>query len=222
MCGRFAAAYDRERLAERFGAQIDAGLPGPSWNVAPTQTVALAAQDGRGIRHLAPAYWTFVPSWSHSLKLDYPTHNARIESALDKRTFADAARRQRALIPATGYYEWDGGHRPHYFHGDDVLLLAGLYNWWRADDRSPWLLTCTILTREAVGAAAQVHDRMPVLVGDDLIDDWLSPQADAVRLLPEASDRGAELSQHLASHTVRRLKGDGPQLIEPDEFTLNI
>lgn len=222
MCGRFTAALDYGQLAQLLNARIEPGLPSPSWNIAPTQTIALIAQDERGIHHLTPAYWTLIPSWATSLKLDYPTHNARIETALRKRTFSEAARSHRAIIPASGYYEWDRHKQPHYFHDatQPTLFLASLYNWWRADDRSPWLLTCTILTRQAVGDIAEVHDRMPVLISDDLIDAWLDPASDAEHVMDEANRQGVELSDRLSSHTVASLRGDGPQLIEPDEFML--
>lgn len=224
MCGRFTVAIDFSQLALDLDAELEPGLPAPSWNIAPTQTIAIAAQDDRGTRHIAPAYWSFIPSWADSKKLAYPTHNARIETALDKRTFSEAAHSHRAIIPATGYYEWDQHKTPHYFHDTErpILFLAGLYNWWRPNEQSPWLLTCTILTRQATGGAAEVHNRMPVLIGNDLVDPWLGPASEARSLMNEASAKGARLSDRLSSHTVAKLRGDGPQLIEPDEFALNI
>lgn len=73
-----------------------------------------------------------VPSESLEARTDDST--ARVETALRKRTFGEAAHSHRAIIPASGYYEWDRRKQPHYFHDDErpTLLLAGLYNWWRA------------------------------------------------------------------------------------------
>ena len=35
------------------------------------------------------------------------------------------------------------------------------------------LLTCTVITTDAVGAFADVHDRMPLVLGEDDWDRWL-------------------------------------------------
>ncbi|RBP99877.1 SOS response-associated peptidase [Bifidobacterium xylocopae] len=216
MCGRFAADLDYEQLCRTFAAAPGPQLPRPSWNIAPGQPIALIAQDGQGRRHLNAALWNLLPPWAASPKLDYPTHNARIESALDKRTYAEAARSHRALIPASGYYEWTRTHEPYYFRppGDEPLLIGGLYSWWRPDDRSPWLLTATILTTQAQGRAAEVHDRMPVLIDQALVDDWLDTAVDGAKILPTAARQGLALSTRLHSWQVGPLKGDGPQLTE--------
>ncbi|MEK0306967.1 SOS response-associated peptidase [Bifidobacterium favimelis] len=217
MCGRFAAALDYSQLAARFHARPAQGLPAASWNISPGSQIAIIAQDARGVRHLNPATWNLVPTWSPTDRMDYPTHNARVETATDKRTYSEAARSHRAIIPATGYYEWDGDHRPFYFSSPEggPLLLAGLYSWWRADEGSAWKLTATILTTRAEGGAARVHDRMPVLLDDDLCDDWLDPQVDGGTILPRAAGAGARLSTRLSMRQVAPVKGDGPDLIEP-------
>ncbi|BDR53379.1 DUF159 family protein [Bombiscardovia nodaiensis] len=216
MCGRFAAAVDYQELAELYAATEGSGLPRASWNISPGQQIALLAQDEHGQRHLNAALWNLVPPWAPSLKLDYPTHNARVESALEKRTYGEAARSHRALIPASGYYEWTRAHEPYYFcsPNKEPLLIGGLYSWWRADERSPWVLTATILTRQAEGRAAQIHDRMPVLIDPKLVDDWLDPNVDGAQILPEAAQTGLALSAELICWQVAPLKGDGPELTE--------
>src|SRR5690606_15517766 len=84
------------------------------------------------------ARWSLVPGWSGELKLKFPTFNARSESAGVKPTFRDAVRRSRALIPASGYFEWltEGKSKtPYFVRSTDVpVMFAGLYSWWR--DRS--------------------------------------------------------------------------------------
>lgn len=216
MCGRFVASLDHHSLARRYRAQPAPGLPGPSWNIAPDATIAIIAQDDRGIRHLNPARWNLVPSWSTTDRLDYPTHNARVETALDRRTYADAARSHRALIPASGYYEWTRDHKPYYFQSPDgsPLTIAGLYSWWRKDTESPWVLTATILTMQAEGDAALVHDRMPLLITDQNVDEWLDPSRDGSQILPRAVELGREASARLVKRQVSPLKGDGPHLTE--------
>jgi putative SOS response-associated peptidase YedK len=151
MCGRFAVSWDPQNVAERFGATLSGTLPKHSWNISPTQTISILLEGNDGVRRIAPAFWSLVPPWEKSKSLKYPTFNARVESILDKPAFRDSAHTMRAIIPATGYYEWKD-RRPRYFHTEGRLLLfAGLYTWWRADEESPWELTATIVTRASTG-----------------------------------------------------------------------
>ncbi|MBG6109072.1 putative SOS response-associated peptidase YedK [Frigoribacterium sp. CG_9.8] len=63
----------------------------PSYNIAPTETIPLLLQsakgDGEVTRRLEPARWSLVPSWSKTLKLKYPTFNARAEYLASKATW---------------------------------------------------------------------------------------------------------------------------------------
>lgn len=216
MCGRFAADLDYSVLAEHYGARQAPGLPKPSWNISPGSVIALVAQDRQGHRHLHPARWNLIPSWSNSDRMAYPTHNARAESALTKRTYADSARSRRAIIPASGYYEWTRDHQPYYFQAPEspALNIAGLYSWWRSGPGQPWLLTATILTIEATPEAARVHDRMPLLITEADLDSWLDPGVEGRLILPRVRQNGRQACQGLVMHPVAPLKGDGPQLTE--------
>lgn len=216
MCGRFAASLDYPALAKRYHALLAPGLPKPSWNIFPGATVALIAEDIRGNRHLHPARWNLIPSWSSSSTLPYPTHNARVEGVLDKPTYAESAGTKRAIIPASGYYEWNREHIPYYFQTrrGEPLAIAGLYSWWRQGQNSPWILTTTILTTQAEGDPLQVHDRMPLLITEENINEWLDPTEEGGDILSRAVSIGRLASAELIQHQVAPLKGDGPQLIE--------
>ncbi|WP_104200757.1 SOS response-associated peptidase family protein [Cryobacterium sp. Y29] len=82
----------------------------PSWNIKPTETVPViihSATDGdEAVRRLESARWSLTPSWSTELKTKFPTFNARAEGITDKATWRGPIKTHRALVPATGYYEW--------------------------------------------------------------------------------------------------------------------
>ncbi|PWG66886.1 SOS response-associated peptidase [Bifidobacterium callitrichidarum] len=225
MCRCFAADLDWDTIAEQFDVEQDqtdsATLPQPSYNFQPKQTIGIVAQGENGRRHLAGAYWSLLPAWSTTKDLSYPTYNARIESACVKPTFADSAKSMRAIIPASGYYEFHG-RRPYYFHApnDATLLLAGLFSWWRAPQSqglTPWLLTATILTCKAVDGPATVHDRMPLLVPHDMAGVWLNRSVDGVALMTNIQLDGTELSRKLSFHEVPAfgLEDGGSTLTRP-------
>ena len=170
----------------------------PSYNVGPGAIVAAVRADTDGSPTLTGARWSLIPAWSGTDRLPYPTFNARIESAADRPAFRDAARMGRILVPMLGYYEWDAGHVPYWFHlpDDRPLLAAGLLSIWHG------IPTCTILTRRAEGRCARVHDRMPVIIPPGHSYPWLTRRADTHAMLRDADRLGGEAVGLLDSHPV--------------------
>jgi putative SOS response-associated peptidase YedK len=239
MCGRFVVAGATGDLVSLFDVDLPAeGLPGPSWNIAPTDPVAIildAVPKGpdagaEPVRRMEAAKWGLVPAWSKDPKSGPSAINARIESVVEKPTFKTAVQKRRALVPASGYYEWrtaDGVKTPYFisFGEGQVMAFAGLYEWWRnpaAADDAPdkWLLTTSILTQAATGELASIHDRMPVFLSPDVADDWLDPHEGAsAELLGAVSIGGIELAEeaefYAVSPAVGNVRNNGPELIEP-------
>ena len=185
MCGRYADAREEE-IVETFDVRRVLRHQEASGNVCPTQTVRIVVDDHRDqTRQLCGARWGLVPSWSHSLDAR-PLINARAETVTAKPSFRQAAQRRRAIVPASGYYEWATGpghtKTAYFLHRDDtgVLGFAGLYEWWRVPPElavsgaeDGWLCSTTIITRPATDALGAIHDRMPVVVPPDAVDAWL-------------------------------------------------
>lgn len=199
---------------------VDAPLPAPSWNIAPTQHIPLIAGTPPE-RRLAAARWSLVPPWADDLKLKFPTFNARSETAASKPTFRASVISQRCIIPFDGYYEWrrEGSENvPHFVSRSDgqPLSLAGLYSWWQSPENKAWHLTATILTSAAIGELAALHDRMPVLVHPSLLDDWLNPRLPGTQdTLDELVAAQVDLVRELQVFAVNPLRGDGPDCIAP-------
>ncbi len=100
--------------------------------------------------------------------------NARSETALEKPMFSQAMRDHRCLLPASGYYEWenlDGRKQRYAFHlPRGPLFLAGCY---RQEKDSP-VPSFVILTREAAPGFSHIHARMPVIIPQEGMTDWLT------------------------------------------------
>jgi putative SOS response-associated peptidase YedK len=195
-----------------------------SWNISPTGRLPVALTSTKtGERRLEMAHWSLVPPWSPSMKLTYPTFNARIETVAQKPTFRGPLKQQRCVIPVSGFYEWTGakGSRTPYaiFGPQSLLPLAGLYSWWRDPATTgieAWHLTTTILTQPSTGVMAPLHDRMPVFVDGANVHDWLNPDLfGGQALTDQLAHTSARFSEQLRAYEVRPLKGDGPSLIEP-------
>ncbi|MEN9955590.1 MAG: hypothetical protein RLY34_397 [Actinomycetota bacterium] len=209
MCGRFVVARAVGEIQTIFEAdEIIGDLPGISYNVAPTQPIAIIvdrafekAPDGSPLgelsREIHSARWGLVPRWAKSPTEHAPLINGRIESILEKPSFKDSVIRRRCVIPASGYYEWhvaaDGTKQPFYITAgtDGMFALAGLYEWWAdpakdAKDPSRWLLSATTLTKHTAPELAHIHDRNPVLLSPDTFEAWLDPHIEGDQGLLEA------------------------------------
>ncbi|MGV8882227.1 MAG: SOS response-associated peptidase [Rhodoglobus sp.] len=239
MCGRFVVAGASSDLVALFDVDlVGENLPGPSWNIAPTDPVAIVLDalpkgddgDAEPVRRLEAARWGLIPSWAKEPRVGVTAFNARIETASEKPHFKAAVERRRALIPANGYYEWhtvDGEKTPYFvtLPDSELMMFAGLYEWWRdpekpADSAERWVLSTTILTRDSSGELAGIHDRMPVFLAPELVESWLDPHEEGSLELLEATSEGAiEQAERMEFYPVGRevgnVRNNGPELAQP-------
>jgi putative SOS response-associated peptidase YedK len=229
MCGRFVIARERDDLAELFEIE-NLEMPGQliSYNIAPTQTVPIIVEreiDGMPSREMHAARWGLLPSFAKDLS-GPPLFNARIETALEKPSFREAAALKRCVVPASGYFEWTQGaeKRPLYIHPPEGMLgFAGIYWWWRDPAKAPtdpsrWVLTCSILTKESSPNLSEIHDRNPVMLSPDSLAAWMAPDFSTSPELLEALAResdmvAAELAFYEVSAAVGSVKNNSPELI---------
>lgn len=239
MCGRFVLATSTDDLLAEFDIQhVVHPAPEPSWNVAPTDPVALVAErrvpnappGGPLRRELRAGRWGLVPHWAKERSTGLSMINARAETLESKPAFRAAAARRRCLVPSNGYYEWTASGRtktPYFLHDahDAVLAMAGLYEVWRdpalPDDHPERLLwTVAVVTRAAPDTLGHIHDRTPVVVPPDLRADWLNCADTDAGPAPDVRDLLAAIPPpHLVPREVGRAVGNvrnnGPSLIEP-------
>jgi putative SOS response-associated peptidase YedK len=234
MCGRFVVANVGSELVGVLRVDVVGDdLPAPSFNIAPTSSAAIVLDSAKSeppTRRLESARWGLVPAWAKDPKVGARAFNARSEELEDKPMFRTALLKRRAVVPATGYYEWkttDDGKIPHYIHpaDDSPLFFAGLYEWWKNpeladDDPDRWMLSFTILTRDSIGRLGSIHDRMPLFMDPDHADAWLDPTTDNVRdVLDAAIDAAPEvaktLDDHIVAKSVGNVRNNSPELLEP-------
>jgi putative SOS response-associated peptidase YedK len=179
VCGRYSLATpDPGQIRARFptGESVEIRR---RYNVAPTDDVLAVTTDREGAPRGELLRWGLVPGWADSPKTGAKMINARVETVAEKPAFRTAFERYRCLIVADGFYEWrrtgDGPKRPFRITRDDGALFAfaGLWSIWHGPDPDETLRTCTIITRPANAAIAQLHDRMPVILDPGHEADWL-------------------------------------------------
>jgi putative SOS response-associated peptidase YedK len=236
MCGRYAASRRPEDLIEEFEIEAVAEqAPGedlieefePEYNVAPTKTapVVFAAQvdqnADRPARRLRLFTWGLVPWWAEDRGIAGRLINARAETILDKPAYRTAVLAQRCLIPADGWFEFaprpdaPRGKQAFYMTSRDgsPMVFGGLWSVWGEGDAK--LLTCSIVTREAIGALRDVHDRMPLILDPARWAAWLTGPADPDALLAAPSDAFVDAVEiRPVGPAVGDVRNDGPHLIE--------
>lgn len=237
MCGRYASTKSPARLAAEFEAVDTTGedVRLPDYNVAPTkQVVSVVTRhprdaDGtpdpdRTERSLRAMRWGLIPHWAKSKSIGSKMINARADTAGSKPAFRTSLAKRRCLLPADGWFEWRRdaeGKQPFFMHNTDgsSLALAGLWSTWRdpeADADAPPLVTCAVLTTDAVGELTTVHDRMPLLMAPDAWAAWLDPDRDDVSdlLVPPDGSLVDLLELRPVSDKVNSVRNNGPELVD--------
>lgn len=244
MCGRFAVTTDPALLAEKIQAIDETAAaagrdesttpnhPAPNFNVAPTQTVSVvvkrhAEPDDESTRRVRSMRWGLIPPWVKPTADGSPDTkgplliNARSEKVTSSPAFRASAKSKRCLVPMDGWFEWrgaKGAKTPFYMYAGDgePLFMAGLWSAWRPgkDHQAP-LLSCTIITTDAAGSLADIHDRMPLTVSEADWDRWLDPDAPADYGLLRGHGDLDRIEIREVSRLVNNIRNNGPELIEP-------
>ncbi len=206
MCGRFSFFARRADIAAAFpflllAADFDSAVP-PRYNIAPTQRTPIVRADLR----LTAAQWGFgLPH----------TFNARVESAAERPLYRRAYRERPALVPASGWFEWEptpSGKRPFYIAAADgrPILFAAL---WEMRESEPCF---SILTRSARRELRAIHHREPVVIAADDARRWLD-----ARLAPEErsaladphDEGGTRFTLREVTRAVNEIANDRPDLL---------
>ncbi len=204
----------------------------PNYNVAPTDPVlTVVARHGVpgdvATRRIRAMRWGLVPTWTKPREdgrpqtKGAPLINARAESLTTAATFRTAAQSKRCLVPMDGWYEWrkqEGAKAAFYMSVDDGtrLFAAGLWSVWKpAKDAAP-LLSCTIVTTDAVGPLQEIHDRMPLMLGTELWDRWLDPDNGLDESLLHTVGAASGIGTRQVSSLVNSVANNGPELLVPE------
>jgi putative SOS response-associated peptidase YedK len=184
MCGRFTLTASPEEVEALFGLIDLDGFP-PRYNIAPTQPILLVLagpprEPGSNMpdRQALLVRWGLIPGWAKNPK-DLPLLiNARAETAAEKAAFRAAMRHRRALVPASGFYEWrrDGVKKQPFLirpKGGGLMAFGALMETY-AEPGGSEIDTGAILTTAANAEIARIHDRMPVVIRPDDFSRWLN------------------------------------------------
>lgn len=177
MCGRFQLDSDTEPVRSLIETleQKQEGVQIKHGDIYPTDiTPVFISEDKRQIR-LKAMIWGF-PRWDNKGVI----FNARAETALEKSIFREPLLHHPALVPTTGFYEWqveEGSKKKTKYlfrePGKTLLYLAGFFKRFPVN-RQDIPERFTILTTEANPRMTAYHNRMPLLIHHEEAAAWLS------------------------------------------------
>jgi putative SOS response-associated peptidase YedK len=224
MCGR---VVQKSGLGLAIIAGTDTADPSvrqfrARYNGAPRQELLIIRRHPEtGLPIMSAARWGLI---HHSFSdQDPPAQqpiNARAETVKSKPTFADAYRKRRCILPVDGFFEWKAikgakAKQPYAISMADgrPFGVAGLWENWRNPRTNHWVRTFCVLTCPANELVSQIHDRMPVILGEAFYMRWLDEQPEADELLKQFP---ADLMvMWPVSQRVSNVGNDDANLVEP-------
>jgi len=221
MCGRYSSTLPPEAMRSIF--KVDGAIPDllPRYNIAPTQAIPIIRNAADGSREVVMVRWGLLPYWSPGPgQQKGEMINARAETVASKPAFRDAFMRRRCVIPASSFFEWrpEGkGKQPYLITRSDhqPMAFAGLWEHWRAPETGEVLESAAIIVTSANEAVGPIHDRMPVILDQDGIDQWLPPNTAPAALQDLLRPFPAALDIFPVSRRVNSPATDDPGLTEP-------
>jgi putative SOS response-associated peptidase YedK len=208
-----------EDIIARYRSLLNGGV---RYNIAPAQENLVVAPGDRKKPILTTMKWGhFVTFGSDSPPVFLI--NARSETVLQKRTFAESMNERRCLIPADGFFEWKRdakgrAKQAYYFQrkGGEAYWLAGLY--WNAEGKQP--NRYIVLTTAPNELLRPIHDRMPVILTDDAARQWMdsSLTGDQAHALCETFP-ASEMISYPVESIVNSAKNDVPECVVPASTT---
>ena len=194
----------------------------PSWNAASTDLLPVVRYDRKaGECSLDILRWSLVPYWAKDINVGFANISAKAEGIENRPAFREAFARRRCLVPVNGFYEWKktvSGKQPYAIALADhpLMALAGLWENWRSP-AGEWVRSFAIITTTPNELCAELHDRMPVVLGRAAWPTWLGeepaePSELRALLAPYPSEA---MTCWPVSARVGSVKNNDASLIEP-------
>jgi|GEM_PF-1644922 len=145
----------------------------PRYNISP-HTALWAIYSEFGKAQLAPVEWAMVPPWAKPGQFHGPLTIARSETVWERASFKNLIRRYRAVIPVNGFYVWSGSEgtgQPWHVQAIDApaMALAAIYQF-----SVDGVMQICLLTTEESGAIGECCERLPVVIDNDRLEQWLN------------------------------------------------
>lgn len=176
MCGRFSYFLGSDILQKSFSLPNPPQNLAPRYNIAPNEEVPVIIK--KEANNIQKMKWGLVPFWAPDRSIGSKMINARSETIWEKNAFKDAIKQKRCIIPTSGFYEWkrEGTSKIPYFiqiSDKPLMPIAGIYDQWFTD-HGYTIISFAIITTGSNSILEPIHDRMPVILHEEKIGEWLN------------------------------------------------
>lgn len=189
MCFNISLKVKKARMEERFNAVYPDGLEFKElFHASAFEKPYLPILTTQSPESFMIMQWGLIPNWIKTEKeakeISMLTLNAKAETIAHKPSFRQSTKSNRCIIPVSGFFEWQqvNSKKIPWFisvKDEDLFSLAGLWSEWVNPQTGELNHTFTIITTEANGLMAKIHNskkRMPaILPAADEIK-WLDPK----------------------------------------------
>ncbi len=188
MCGRVIQSSGPFNLAIVHGMNAHASRASNyprRYNAAPSQELLVIRRNrDTGEVSLDPLRWGLIPYWCKDSKGGRKPINAKAETVARLPMFRDAYAQRRCILPVDGFFEWKAikglkEKQPFAIAMQDgsPFGIAGIWENWKEPASGEWQRTFAIVTVSPNELLAQIHDRMPAILGKADYDRWLGMTA---------------------------------------------
>ncbi|GHE62587.1 MAG: SOS response-associated peptidase [Bacteroidota bacterium] len=185
MLPNFSIASEAQLIQEHFSVEVPDNHQG-TFNAQPTQLLpAITSADPDVLSYF---YWGIHPSFTKSKGVSHKLLYAPVETLLSKASQRKSLKQQRCIIPADSFYDWkDLGKKEQvpyrfYLQNNSLFGIAGIWDTFETEDGEQ-VNTFMILTTEASGDVSEVTSRMPAILNEDLMMEWLNDSNTAESIL---------------------------------------
>ena len=228
MCGRCVSTLSNARLAYVANVDIVDFSHLPCYNAGPTFSLPIVYVDRSGTRQVRGMEWGLKPRFKTDVHLT--TNNARVEGIEKSKLYSPLLQKNRCVLIVDAFYEWKSHKQPFLIRFSDAvaqtpipltnkrdfvsqpadysqelpasflpsgvspLLMAGLY------DEQDSHFSFTVVTMDATGEVAKIHERMPLFLSAEDAGLWLDNAHSFKSIVDDLLSRSVSLSHKL--HTV--------------------
>lgn len=182
MCALFTLRLSPEELVQRLSSEFSLEVPLPDFQwgtrILPHQIAPVLIENQQHL-HLVPMSFSLIPSWSKTPRVKFATHNARVETLIEKPTWRTVLKTRHCAVPMTGFVEpiyenqFAGNMVQFQKVKDSLLVAAGLWDSWVDRETGEVKDSFTIITGPPPEFVAKIgHDRCPIFLKADQVKNW--------------------------------------------------
>lgn len=127
--------------------------------------------------------FSLLPSWSKDPKVKFATHNARLETVMEKATWKQPFLNNHCIVPMSSFiepiYEGQLAENMVEFQSSALMCAAGIYDSWTDRRTGEVIESFAVITAEPCDFVRETgHDRQPVFLSREDAVQWTQMKGD--------------------------------------------